>query len=84
MYIYLYTYLPKSEKVAPTPLGNYNLQTFYIQLLDIKLLRNNRFILDEIVWWSVSKFDIFFPNKKSQVDFFSLHHDHGEKNAKHV
>ena len=46
MYIYLYTYLPKS----PTPLGNYNLQTFYIQLLDIKLLRNNRFMLDEIVW----------------------------------
>ena len=82
MYIYLYTYLPKSEKVAPTPLGNYNLQT--ILLLDIKLLRNNRFMLDEIVWWSVSKFDIFFPNKKSQVDFFSLHHDHGEKNAKHV
>ena len=80
MYTYLYTYLPKS----PTPLGNYNLQTFYIQLLDIKLLRNNRFILDEIVWWSVSKFDIFFPNKKSQVDFFPLHHDHGEKNAKHV
>ena len=58
MYIYLYTYLPKS----PTPLGNYNLQTFYIQLLDIKLLRNNRFMLDEIVWWSVSKVDIFFPN----------------------
>ena len=80
MYIYLYTYLPKS----PTPLGSYNLQTFYIQLLDIKLLRNNRFMLDEIVWWSVSKFDIFFPNKKSQVDFFSLHHDYGEKNAKHV
>ena len=80
MYIYLYTYLPKS----PTPLGNYNLQTFYIQLLDIKLLRNDRFMLDEIVWWSISKFDIFFPNKKSQVDFFSLHHDHGEKNAKHV
>ena len=50
MYIYLYTYLPKSEKVAPTPLGNYNLQTIYIQLLDIKLLRNNRFMLDEIVW----------------------------------
>ena len=48
MYIYLYTYLPKSEKVAPTPLGNYNLQT--ILLLDIKLLRNNRFMLDEIVW----------------------------------
>ena len=41
MYIYLHTYLPKS----PTPLGNYNLQTFYIQLLDIKLLRNNRFML---------------------------------------